>query len=83
MGYIVFLILTAYAKANFENIEITPTCQGAFSVFASMISAKLKFKPLILFSWVSAILLDLILNKIKKNNLNIYSNLAFTATKKN
>ena len=69
-------------KANFENVEITPICKGAFSVFVSIISSKLKFKILILISWSLAILLDLILNKISKNNLNIYSCLAFTATKK-
>ena len=69
-------------KANFEKVEITPICRGSFSVFASMISRRLKFKPLILLSWASALLLDLILNKISKNNLNIYGGLAFKATKK-
>ena len=69
-------------KANFENIKITPICKGAFSVFASMISNILKFKLLKIISWTIAILLDSILNKIYKNNLNIYACLAFTATKK-
>ena len=69
-------------KANFENVEITPICKGAFTVFVSIISMRLKFKPLILASWMIAISLDFVLNKISKNNLNIYSCLAFTATKK-
>ena len=69
-------------KANFENVEITPICKGAFSVFVSIISIRLKFKPLILASWMIAISLDFVLNKISKNNLNIYCCLAFTATKK-
>ena len=69
-------------KANFENIKITPICQGAFSAFVSMISTILKFKLLKITTWAIAILLDLMLNKIFKNNLNIYACLAFTATKK-
>jgi len=69
-------------KADFENIKITPICQGAFSAFVSMISTILKFKLLKIITWIIAILLDSILNKIYKNNLNIYACLAFTATKK-
>ena len=69
-------------KANFANIEITPICQGVFSVSASLISSNLKFKPLILLTWCSALFLDKKLNKFSKENQNFYAELAFTARKK-
>lgn len=70
-------------KGNFENIKITPICNGAFSSFAAMTSSYLKLKPLILIYWTIAIILDNILNKFSKKNLNIYCDLAFTANKMN
>ena len=70
-------------NSNFEDIKITPICQGAFSVMVSMISNFIKFKPLLLLLWTLAILLDYILNKFWKSNLNFYSALAFTAKKRN
>ena len=69
------------ANAGFDDIHITKLGKGGFTVFTSMFSRVLKFKPLIWICWMNAISLDFVLSKIWKTNRNIYLALAFSAKK--
>jgi hypothetical protein len=69
-------------KAGYVNITIEKIGVGSFTCAASICSWALKIKPLVFLSWVTAIYIDKILNRLTPRNQNYYIALAFHAVKK-
>ena len=76
-------LLKLLKDSGFTDIEITKIGVGMFITIASMSSRILIFRFLIFLWWLLAILLNSALSKVWKKNMQYYSGLAFTATKKN
>jgi len=70
------------SRAGYERISIERVGVGSFTCAANICSWALKIKPLVFLTWIAAIYIDKILNRLSSRNQNYYIALAFHAVKK-